>query len=76
MCIRQKIVTVGDPTTTEITAGGLVPPDLTMLTHNEAWTAVAMATVGALLVWADTGKPNFLVVPLFLLFFFRDKKED
>lgn len=76
VCIRSKIVTVGDPRTFEVTVGGLSSPDITMLTYDEAWVAVAMATLGAILVWAETGSPNFLIAPIVLVLVLRESASD
>jgi len=71
VCLRPQFVTVGDPTTTQVTDRGLVAPSVDhALTESEAWTAVALTTLGAILVWIDTGRASFMMVPVFLLLFF------
>lgn len=76
VCSRPRFVTVGDPTTTQITAAGPVSPTVDHgITENEAWCAVALATLGALLVWADTGEAGAMLVPVFLLLFFSRNDE-
>jgi hypothetical protein len=72
-----RTVIVGDPTSTEIADDGPAPPDVNMsLSYDQAWCAVAISAIGALLVWADTGKPYMLICPVALLLFFSENKED
>lgn len=77
MCLRRQLVTVGDPTTTQIIDCGFVPIQLNHgLTENEAWCSVAMATIGSLLVWADTGNATILAFPVFLLLLFSTNQSE
>lgn len=75
MCLRRQTVIVGDPTTIEIRERG--PAEAATMNHglteNDAWCSVALTTLGALLVWADTKSPNFLILPVLLMLFFGDK---
>lgn len=46
------------------------------LSYDQAWCAVAISAIGALLVWADTGKPYMLICPVALLLFFSENDKD
>jgi hypothetical protein len=71
------LVTVGDPTTTQVIDRDFAPIQLDHgLTEDEAWCSVAMAAVGSLLVWADTGNAAILVLPVLLLLFFSTNQSE
>lgn len=76
MCYRPQSVTVGDPTTTQITEYGLIHQELDQgITESEAWCAVALTTLGALLAWVDTGRAAVMLIPVFLLLFFSQNEK-